>query len=102
MGAKGEIGHAQPEVNPRATRLHQREPTLFGVKPKQVSGEGLEGMRPLANTTSRLNTVRELFAFMWARKLFWMIPMVFMLVLIAVLMIFAAASPAAPFIYSLI
>jgi hypothetical protein len=59
-------------------------------------------MRPISNTTSRLGTIRELFAFMWARKLFWMIPMVFMLVLIAVLMIFAAATPAAPFIYSLI
>jgi hypothetical protein len=59
-------------------------------------------MRPIANTTSRLSTLRELFAYLWVRKLFWMIPMVFLLVIIAVLMIVAAASPAAPFIYSLI
>ena len=45
---------------------------------------------------------KDLFQFMWERKLWWMLPMVVVLVLVAVLLLVASsAGPAAPFIYSL-
>lgn len=57
-----------------------------------VSGGGL---------LSRLGIVGELLAFLWSRKLFWMIPMVLVLLLVAGLLIFAQGSAVAPFIYTL-
>jgi hypothetical protein len=43
----------------------------------------------------------ELLAFFWAVKLWWMIPMVFTLLLLGGLIIFAQSSAIAPFIYTL-
>ncbi len=50
---------------------------------------------------SRLGIVGELLAFLWSRKLYWMIPMVIVLLLVAGLLIFAQGSAVAPFIYTL-
>lgn len=50
---------------------------------------------------SRLGIVGELLAFLWSRKLYWMIPMVLVLLLVAGLLIFAQGSAVAPFIYTL-
>ena len=49
----------------------------------------------------RLGVVGELFRFLWARKLWWLIPMVLTLIIFAVLLIFAQASAIGPFIYTL-
>ena len=49
----------------------------------------------------RLSIAGELFNFLWAARLWWMIPMVFMLLLLGGLMIFAQSSAIAPFIYTL-
>lgn len=57
-----------------------------------VSGGGL---------LSRLGIVGELLAFLWSRKLYWMIPMILVLLLVAGLLIFAQGSAVAPFIYTL-
>ena len=43
----------------------------------------------------------ELFAYLWKAKMWWLIPMVFVLLLLAALMIFAQSSAIAPFIYTL-
>jgi hypothetical protein len=43
----------------------------------------------------------ELLRFLWRRKLWWMIPMVLMLLLLATLIVFGQGSAVAPFIYSL-
>lgn len=43
----------------------------------------------------------EFLAFMWKKKLFWMIPMIVILVLVGLLLIFAESSGLAPFIYTL-
>ena len=43
----------------------------------------------------------ELFGFLWQRKRWWMIPMVVVLVLFALLLVFAQGSVVAPFIYTL-
>ena len=50
---------------------------------------------------TQLGTIGELLRFMWARKLWWMIPMILVLVLFAALLIFAQGSAIAPFIYTL-
>ena len=45
--------------------------------------------------------VGEVLRFLWARKLWWLIPMVTVLLLMGLLLIFATASGVAPFIYTL-
>ena len=50
---------------------------------------------------TRLGTIGELLRFMWIRKLWWMIPMILVLVMFAALLIFAQGSAIAPFIYTL-
>jgi hypothetical protein len=43
----------------------------------------------------------ELMRFLWARKLYWLIPMVAVLLIFALLLVFATTSGVAPFIYTL-
>ncbi|RME69821.1 MAG: hypothetical protein D6784_17770 [Chloroflexi bacterium] len=43
----------------------------------------------------------EIIRFLWARKLWWLIPMVSVLMLFGLLLIFASSSGVAPFIYTL-
>jgi len=43
----------------------------------------------------------EIIAFLWERKLWWMIPMVTVLLLFGLLLVFASSSGVAPFIYTL-
>ncbi|MCS6862858.1 MAG: DUF5989 family protein, partial [Abditibacteriales bacterium] len=50
---------------------------------------------------NRLGIVGELFGFLWKRKLWWMIPMIVVLLLFGALIVFASSSPVAPFIYTL-
>ncbi len=45
--------------------------------------------------------VGEIMAFLWKRKLWWLIPMVAILLLFGILLVFAAASGVGPFIYTL-
>jgi len=49
----------------------------------------------------RFGIAGELVAFLWRRKLWWMIPMVVTLLAFGFLMIFAQGSAIAPFIYTL-
>jgi hypothetical protein len=49
----------------------------------------------------RLGVLGELLRFMWARKLWWLLPMLIVLVLLVVLLVFAQGSAVAPFIYTL-
>lgn len=50
---------------------------------------------------SNFTVVGELMAFLWERKLWWLIPMMTVLMLFAMLVIFASASGIGPFIYTL-
>jgi hypothetical protein len=50
---------------------------------------------------SNLGVVRELLAFLWQRKLWWLIPMVLLLLIFGLLLAFASASGIGPFIYTL-
>lgn len=49
----------------------------------------------------RLGIVGELIRFLWSRKLWWMIPMVLVLILLVGVLVFAQGSAMAPFIYTL-
>lgn len=50
---------------------------------------------------SKLGIFGELLVFLWKRKLWWMIPMIVILVLFGLLLIFTQSSAVAPFIYTL-
>ena len=50
---------------------------------------------------SRFGIIGELLVFMWKRKLWWLIPMIIILVLFGLLFIFTQASSVAPFIHTL-
>lgn len=55
----------------------------------------------LRSMSSNFGVVGELLGFLWARKLYWLIPMVAVLLVFGLLLIFASASGLAPFIYTL-
>jgi len=49
----------------------------------------------------RLGVFGELLAFLWKRKLYWLLPLVITLLVFALVIMFGSASPAGVFIYSL-
>lgn len=55
----------------------------------------------LRTMASNLGVVGELLGFLWQRKLWWLIPMMTVLLLFGLLLIFASASGIGPFIYTL-
>ena len=55
----------------------------------------------MKNLLRKFSIARELVTFLWAAKLWWMIPMVIVLLLLGGLMILAQSSAIAPFIYTL-
>ena len=58
-------------------------------------------MKWVRQLTNRLAVVRELFRFLWQQRLWWLIPMMVVLLLFGVLLLVAQTSPVAPFIYTL-
>jgi hypothetical protein len=54
-----------------------------------------------SSLASRMEVVRDLLAFFWRSKFWWLTPMILVLLLFAGLMIFAQSSAVAPFIYTL-
>jgi hypothetical protein len=56
-------------------------------------------MRTAQGLRTRVGIAGELFAFLWQRKLWWMIPMVMVLLAVGGLMLTAHSSALAPFIY---
>ena len=53
------------------------------------------------NMGNNLGIVSEFLGFLWARKMWWLIPMVVVLLLFGFLMIFASQSGLSVFIYTL-
>lgn len=51
--------------------------------------------------TSNVGIVGQLLNFLWQRRLWWLIPMVVVLLVFGLLLIFASASGIGPFIYTL-
>ncbi|MGB9006865.1 MAG: DUF5989 family protein [Candidatus Aminicenantales bacterium] len=50
---------------------------------------------------SKISILGEFLAFLWKQKLWWLIPLIVLLLLIGFLLLFAQSSAIAPFIYSL-
>ena len=57
-------------------------------------------MYMLKQVKHRANTIKELLRFFWRERLWWMIPFVVVLVIVALLLIFAQSSPIIPFLYT--
>ncbi len=55
----------------------------------------------LRSMSANFGVVGELLGFLWARKMWWLIPMVLLLMMFALFTIFTTASGIAPFIYTL-
>jgi len=51
--------------------------------------------------TGRFSIASELMHFLWERKLWWLMPMVIVLLGFGLLIVFAQSSAVAPFIYTL-
>lgn len=49
---------------------------------------------------ARLGILGEFFAFLWKRKLWWLMPMIVVLALFTILFVAAQATGVAPFIYT--
>jgi hypothetical protein len=58
-------------------------------------------MRVARNVAGGAGTVGELFQFLWARKLWWLIPFVAVIILTGVLLIVGQVTGVAPFVYTL-
>ena len=54
----------------------------------------------LATVRARLSIAGELLGFLWRARLWWMIPIVVVLLMASVLLILAQSSAIAPFIYA--
>lgn len=58
-------------------------------------------MKFLTQLKNRFSIMGELLAFLWIRRLWWMIPMVVVLLAFGLLIIFTQSSALAPFLYPL-
>lgn len=58
-------------------------------------------MKLTEKLSGRASIMGELMVFLWERKLWWMIPMVTVLVVFGTLMVLAQGSALSPFIYTL-
>lgn len=78
---------------------------------QSVSGNSSEQDSPLKSgsgvsnffkgMTTNTGVAGEIMIFLWQRKMWWLIPMVSVLLLFGLLLIFASSSGVAPFIYTL-
>jgi hypothetical protein len=58
-------------------------------------------MKATEGLVERFGIAGELMGFLWQRKLWWLIPMVFVLLIFGGLMVTAQSSALGPFIYTL-
>jgi hypothetical protein len=55
----------------------------------------------LRSMTTNMGIAGELIEFLWERKLYWLLPLVILLLAFGLLLVFASSSGIAPFIYTL-
>jgi hypothetical protein len=55
----------------------------------------------LSKTKTKLGTVGSFFEFLWARKLWWLVPLFLVLFTIGIVLVISQGSALAPFIYTL-
>lgn len=62
----------------------------------------MQFLRRLAQSFKiRFATTLSLFRFLWMNKMWWLIPMIFVLVIFFAILLFAQSTPLGPFIYTL-
>lgn len=49
----------------------------------------------------RTATIRRLFSFLWKMKMWWLMPLVVILIILSLITIMAASTPLGPFIYAI-
>lgn len=67
----------------------------MGMAKDTTPGGWLHGLR------MRFSIVGELFAFLWAAKMWWLIPMIVALIIFALIIVLGSASGGGPLIYTL-
>ncbi len=92
------IGRAESDGKPLGRR---GRPGRLTMSPRNGRFHNQRKRGLMSAFIDRLGIIGELLAFMWQRKLWWMIPMVVVLVLVLALLVFAQGSAVAPFIYTL-
>jgi hypothetical protein len=55
----------------------------------------------LAEASNRVGIIGEFFTYLWRQKLWWMMPMFFVIFLFGLLLILGQSSALAPFIYTI-
>jgi len=55
----------------------------------------------LADLINRLGIIGELLHFLWKRKLWWLVPMITLLLVFALFLVLAQVAGVGPFVYSL-
>ena len=58
-------------------------------------------MQALKRAGERFEVFGEVLSFLWQQKLWWMIPMVFVVLVVGMLLVLAQGSALSPFIYTL-
>jgi len=58
-------------------------------------------MQAIKSLLYRFSIAGELLGFLWERKLWWLIPMVVVLLVFGLLIVFGSATGVGPFIYTL-
>lgn len=58
-------------------------------------------MRALNRAGQRLEIAAELISFLWHQRLWWLIPMVVVVIAVGMLLVLAQGSALSPFIYAL-
>lgn len=48
-----------------------------------------------------LELIKDLWQFLWERKIWWLFPVIFSIVLVALLIFFGGSSVVTPFVYSI-
>jgi len=97
-----EYVNSLPKINPgerltSAERLFACSCGFFAAAPAGPRGPG---GTMIAKVRARLLIATELLSFLWAVRLWWLIPMVLILLASSVMLILAYSSSLAPFIYA--
>ena len=58
-------------------------------------------MRALLDMGRKIGIAGEMLAFLWHNKMWWMMPLVFVLLVTGLLIVFGSATGVGPFIYTL-
>lgn len=58
-------------------------------------------MRLIKDTAAKLRIAGELIVFLWKRKLWWLIPMVAVLLAFGIVIVVGGSTGAGPFVYTL-